>query len=218
MTALLFVLGPSVSLGQLELDAYPGAVGQEFDYRSTPDNLNLAPPASSPAPPVTPVRPNPFAKPIPYTPPANMPRQVRNVLDRYPGATSQYVLSQLNERPSSGVPVSATATTTGYPSVRSQAKPFQSGYSPQGTISPYMNLFRDEDATELPNYYMFVRPQMEQQSINRNQQAELSRLHRQVQTVGTTRTTGFSGSATPTGHGTRFLNTAQYYGSFGTTR
>jgi hypothetical protein len=88
-------------------------------------------------------------------------------------------------------------------------------------VSPYLNLFREEDNTDLPNYFTFVRPMQEQQQTNRLQQQELMRLRRQVQTMpyGTQSTAMRGHGATPnTGHGTRYFNTSSYFPSAGAGR
>jgi hypothetical protein len=84
------------------------------------------------------------------------------------------------------------------------------------TVSPYLNLLRTNDFGGLPNYYSLVRPQLQQQAINRqlqvsNQQqsAALSALSQQAQT-----------GVSPTGKASQFMwpgsqpafqNTSRYY-------
>lgn len=48
------------------------------------------------------------------------------------------------------------------------------------TISPYINLFR-RDRGPLPNYYTFVRPQLQQQQQNRQFQQQNNQLQRELQ-------------------------------------
>jgi hypothetical protein len=95
------------------------------------------------------------------------------------------------------------------PPARPRGKPFQSVES-QPAISPYLNLYRrDVDANNLPNYFAFVRPQLEQQQANRQRAAELQELRGQLQNLS-------SPSSPPnadnrTAHA-RYMDTAQYFG------
>ena len=135
---------------------------------------------------------------------AGVPRNVQNLLDFYGGNTSGRALSQLPQRPSSG----ATAP----PRARQVAKPF-GGRVADPTLSPYLNLYREEDSATLPNYHMFVRPQLRQQETNRRQQRELSNIQNRLQTV-TYGTNGPSSAGAPaTGHSTRYFNTSRYFPS-----
>lgn len=98
------------------------------------------------------------------------------------------------------------------PPAAQSSKPFENTAGP-GTISPYLNLFReDTDAEVLPNYYAFVRPQLEQREANRRQQQELQQLERQMQggpmAAGASMGTANSGTRRLPG---RFMNTAQFY-------
>ena len=91
---------------------------------------------------------------------------------------------------------------------RQQGKPFQSVQS-QPAISPYLNLYRnDANANSLPNYFAYVRPQLEQIEANRQQAAELQKLRGQVQNMssggGGQQSTSMSTSA-------RYMDTAQFY-------
>jgi hypothetical protein len=81
------------------------------------------------------------------------------------------------------------------------------------TVSPYLNLLRPEDDLALPNYFAFVRPQLEQQRVNRQQQLEIERLGSQVQQVNNQLTYDPSGSNSirPTGHQAVFMNLSHYY-------
>ena len=200
----------------------------------------VVPQPAAPAPAVPPVNPNaggqsrrtnPFnpppglnqptynQRPV-YMPPASLPRSAQNVMDLYAGATSQRVLAQMSDRPSSGRQP-ATSGPVAPPRPRQGGKPFQ-GVSSSPTVSPYLNLFREEDSTELPNYFTFVRPMQEQQRTNRLQHQELMRLRRQVQTMpygaqSTAMGTG-SGALPSTGHGARYFNTSGYFPTTRTMR
>jgi len=140
---------------------------------------------------------------------SQLPKQVQNVIDFYGGATSARALSQLPYRPSSGVPRPPTA--------RIERKPFQ-GHVRGAPLSPYLNLFIDNDVSELPNYHAFVRPLQQQQASAATQQREIMQLDKQVRRASYN-ANGSGGAATPvTGHGTRYLNTAQFYPSTRKTR
>lgn len=91
-------------------------------------------------------------------------------------------------------------------------KPFQT-LAPDPTVSAYLGLYRDENSQELPNYFAFVRPQMEQQEANWRQQREIQKLQRQVQQASTTVVGSQYDSNAPqaTGHTARFMDTAQFY-------
>ncbi len=141
----------------------------------------------------------PTAAPLPV-----LPKRVQNVLDFYGGATSQRVLAQLPVRPSSGA---ARPTLP-----RQTAKPFQNKRNAP-TISPYLNLFREENNQYLPNYHAYVRPQREIRRSYRHQEAEISRLQQRVQTVSYGASVGANTQqgAPSTGHSTRYFNTAGFY-------
>jgi hypothetical protein len=94
-----------------------------------------------------------------------------------------------------------------------QIKPFHAMQSGP-TVSPYLNLYRDENDSEgAPNYYAFVKPQMEQIEANRASQLEIQRLQRQVQ-GGNVAKPQYRAAATPPSGGNsaaRYMDTAQYY-------
>lgn len=88
-----------------------------------------------------------------------------------------------------------------------KVKPF-AGVGSTPTISPYLNLFREEPDNAAPNYYAFVRPQQEQFDANRQQQAQLQQLQRQVrQATHQTPATNIAGGA-------RFGDTGRFYGGW----
>jgi hypothetical protein len=84
------------------------------------------------------------------------------------------------------------------------------------TVSPYLNLHREEATTDgAPNYFAFVRPQLDQIEANRTQQREMQQLRGQLQSSATVvgpqyRTTGLPGTGTPA----RYMDTAQFYGGW----
>jgi hypothetical protein len=99
-------------------------------------------------------------------------------------------------------------------SLRRVSKPFEH-VDRDPTVSPYLNLDRDDDEQQIvPNYFTFVRPQLEQIQTNRLQQHEILQLRGQVQ--GMTTMGGAPQSATyrasGAGSSARFMDTAQFYG------
>jgi hypothetical protein len=93
-----------------------------------------------------------------------------------------------------------------------QGKPFQTVYR-EPTVSPYLNLHRDEVNNEgAPNYFAFVRPQLDQIEANRAQQREIQQLRGQLPANSTVvgpqyRTSDLPGTGTPA----RYMDTAQFY-------
>ncbi len=63
---------------------------------------------------------------------------------------------------------------------RSTVKPFNTVVS-EPTVSPYLNLYRQDGNQAAPNYYAFVRPQQQQLEQNRQQSAQLQVLERRLQ-------------------------------------
>lgn len=107
------------------------------------------------------------------------------------------------------------STSIGPPKPRS--KPFAAA-SNGATISPYLNLFRDETVESAPNYYAFVRPQLRQRELNRQQQSQLQTLQRRVQKYAQKSSAGPRQSATGaplTGHRTRYMDTGGYFSGVG---
>jgi hypothetical protein len=109
-------------------------------------------------------------------------------------------------------PVQSSITSSTQTSLPS-AKPFASA-STGPTVSPYLNLFNDsfDDATN-SQYISFVRPQLEQQRMNRSLQLQQQALDRRVQEIAAAPAYSPQGSEAfmPTGHPSVFLNTGRYY-------
>jgi hypothetical protein len=115
-------------------------------------------------------------------------------------------------------------TTTSFPrrpaiqpqgqrSMRRVSKPFEH-VDRDPTISPYIHLDRDDDEKQIvPNYFTFVRPQMEQMATNRIQQREIQQLRGQVQgmTMSGIAPQGATYRMPGTGSPARFMDTAQFY-------
>jgi hypothetical protein len=129
--------------------------------------------------------------------------QTRNALSFYGSGTAMNTLSEMPRRspiqPASGGQLSHSG------------KPFQTA-STGPTISPYLNLFRDERENDsaVPSYYSFVRPQLEQQAANQQQQREIQQLRHQVQAGPQSRTATLPGAGTRA----RYMDTAQFYGGW----
>jgi hypothetical protein len=95
------------------------------------------------------------------------------------------------------------------------AKPFSS-VSPTPTVSPYLNLFREDlGGNDDLNYQTLVRPQIEQQRTNAMLQRQNEELARRVQSISAQRdfTPGGAENQYPTGHPTQFNYHGRYYPS-----
>ena len=129
--------------------------------------------------------------------------QTRQVLEFYGGRSAVQTLSEMPRR-SPIQPASAGQ-------LQHNGKPFQ-GASTGPTVSPYLNLFRDErGATEaVPSYYTLVRPQLDQQATFQQQQREIQQLQRQLPGGSQIRSATVQGS----GLQARYMDTAQFYGGW----
>jgi hypothetical protein len=91
-------------------------------------------------------------------------------------------------------------------------KPFTS-YSPAPTVSPYLNLFREDfEGGGDFNYNTLVRPMLQQQQFNQQVQRQNIAVERQLQSYAAQSDFNPQGSTSqlPTGHQTVF----RYYGRF----
>lgn len=79
----------------------------------------------------------------------------------------------------SGYRVAAVNGVVG-PQQSGPIKPFSTAANGP-TVSPYLNLFRDQDDQAAPNYYTFVQPQVQQIEAAQQQRIDIQRLQRQVQ-------------------------------------
>jgi hypothetical protein len=129
--------------------------------------------------------------------------QTRKALNFYGGRSAINTLSEMPRR----TPIQPTS----YGPLPHNGKPFQTA-STGPTISPYLNLFRDEseNSESLPSYFSFVRPQMEQQAANQQQQSEIASLQREMQRGAQTRAAHTPGAGVPA----RYMDTAQFYGGW----
>lgn len=83
-------------------------------------------------------------------------------------------------------------------------RPYPGRYQPaRPTVSPYLNLFRTQRGP-IPNYNLYVRPMLQQQSINAQQGAAVQQLEQGLRQTQTT----VSG---PTGIGSGYRNFSHYY-------
>jgi hypothetical protein len=95
--------------------------------------------------------------------------------------------------------------------VRPVGKPF-SGVRQASAISPYLGLDARETETSLPNYFLYVKPQLDQQRINQVQQAEYRRLQQQIGAATAPGVvTNPHGGIPTTGHSAQFMNNGGYY-------
>ncbi|HYO23739.1 MAG TPA: hypothetical protein VEQ85_02205 [Lacipirellulaceae bacterium] len=92
------------------------------------------------------------------------------------------------------------------------AKP-HSNLTPPPSVTPYLALDQRESEVGIPNYYMFVKPALEQTATNQAQQMQNRRLQNQIRRAMTTgiMPTGASGGMPTTGHSTQFMNNGGYY-------
>lgn len=76
------------------------------------------------------------------------------------------------------------------------------------TLSPYLNLYREEAEDAAPNYHTFVRPMQRQQETNRRQINQLQQLQQQVRQASyAPPASGGSGAA-------RYGDTGHFYGGW----
>jgi hypothetical protein len=134
--------------------------------------------------------------------------QTRQSLGFYGGYSARTTLSQMPRR-------SPIRSGPALPMQR-QLKPFHTVHR-DPTVSPYLNLYRSEEDNEAaPNYFAFVRPQLEQLDENRMQQRAIQQLNGQLQSMSSTvATPGYQSSGMPgTGTPARYMDTAQFYGGW----
>jgi hypothetical protein len=93
------------------------------------------------------------------------------------------------------------------------SKPF-SAYTPEPTVSPYLNLFREDfDGTSDFNYQSLVRPMLQQQQFNQQVQRQTMEMARRLQSMAAQSDFNPEGSKSqfPTGHQTVFMYYGHYY-------
>jgi hypothetical protein len=94
-------------------------------------------------------------------------------------------------------------------------KPF-AGHTPSPTISPYLNLFRDDlDGSSDFNYQTLVRPMLQQQQFNQQIERQAMEMARRMQSMAAQSDYNPQGSTTqfPTGHQSVFMYYGHYYPS-----
>ncbi len=77
-------------------------------------------------------------------------------------------------------------------------------------VSPYLNLVNNQQAGAT-NYQSLVRPQLEQQSVNRSQRSAVQQLARQSAATRSQSTPQGNRQLRGTGHSTRFDDTSRYF-------
>ena len=95
---------------------------------------------------------------------------------------------------------------------RGTSRAFTQKYlSSRPTVSPYLNLVRDQSMnTGAPNYQTLVRPALDRRELARDQERQLSSLQNQVGTIQGDLRRAQSG-AMATGHPTRFMTYSHFY-------
>jgi hypothetical protein len=113
-----------------------------------------------------------------------------------------------------GTGATSTGLGRGPASTARATKPFSS-ISSTPTVSPYMNLFREDlDGSGDFNSQTLVRPQLNQLQLNQQFQNQNVELNRRVQSISAQRdysNPAGSESIIPTGHGTAFGYHGRYY-------
>lgn len=99
-------------------------------------------------------------------------------------------------------------------------KPF-STFSPSPTVSPYLNLFREDlDGNSDLNYQTLVRPMLQQQELNQQLQRQNYAIAQRLQQIAAQGDYNAQGSESqpPTGHQTVFMYYGHYYPALGQRR
>jgi len=109
--------------------------------------------------------------------------------------------------------ISATsASAQGYGN-GSYGGPANLQYTPRPTLSPYLNLYNNPGG--YASYQQYVRPFLEQNDVNAQQQAAVNQLQSQLNQVRSTSglgVTGTGGRINPTGHPAEYMYYSHYYG------
>jgi hypothetical protein len=92
-------------------------------------------------------------------------------------------------------------------------KPF-AGVQQRSNVTPYLALDFAETPTALPNYYLFVRPQLEQQQHAQTERAQFRRLQQQLRKAEAGGAVSNPNGGIPTtGYSSQFMNRGGYYPS-----
>ena len=91
-------------------------------------------------------------------------------------------------------------------------KPF-TYVSQRPTVSPYLNLLRQDTGEAAPNYYSLVKPQIDQIDFNQQQMRQNQQMARRMQGIQSRPAYPVAGSQylIPTGHQAVFMNYLHYY-------
>ena len=95
---------------------------------------------------------------------------------------------------------------------QNRARPLD-GESRRPTVSPYMNLINNQQGGAT-NYQSLVRPQLDQQKLNRKQSAAINQLRQaSASAPATSRSSpyGSNGNLRSTGHRTTFNEVSKFY-------
>jgi hypothetical protein len=187
------------------MNVSPGAARAAMPASMSPRTAALSTPSQLPR-----VAPRSFVRPPAVTrPTADAAMNHSSYAPGYFGGSSaRATLSQVPRR----APIQSAPPQL----MRAPSKPFETIHH-EPTISPYLNLYRNEDNNEgAPNYHTFVRPYQEQIETNRVQQREIQRLRGQLQGISSTIATPQYGEAAlpVTGTRSRYMDTAQFYGGW----
>jgi hypothetical protein len=125
------------------------------------------------------------------------------------GGMGGYAQQAVNQRRFAGFGVGV-----GAPVIGSGKKPFSS-YAPQPTVSPYLNLFRNDLGASNGglNYSTLVQPQLRQQTVNQNVGNQAIQANRRINAIAAQADFNPEGSKDeyPTGHQTVFNYMGHYY-------
>jgi hypothetical protein len=125
---------------------------------------------------------------------------------------AQQVMQQSFQQPSSAMP-SAGRIGLGLGQSYSGSKPF-TGFSQGPAVSPYLNLFRnDQNGFQGFNYSTLVQPELQQQQFNQRLQQENQQTTRRLQAISAQADYNVQGAKDqfPTGHQTVFQYTGHYF-------
>ena len=90
-------------------------------------------------------------------------------------------------------------------------------YTPQPTLSPYLNLFSNNGPGSGFASQLYVRPQLDQYNYNNQSASAINALQQQLNQVRSSSGFGSSGGEggriRPTGHASTFMEYGQYYAS-----
>ncbi len=106
------------------------------------------------------------------------------------------------------VVISLSALTAPVRAAERTRRPFETD-DRRPRVSPYLNLVNNNQPGAT-NYQSLVRPQLEQQAVNRNQRAALSRMQRTAPTRSQSTSQG-NQHLRGTGHRTTFDDLSRYY-------